>query len=74
MAQLDQQQVLEGHTDRVWNVAWSPTGSCHCFFGIVRHHAHRLAGMIGVQLPHRQEHSQLQWRQDRKDLAAAWLD
>lgn len=26
MAQLDQQQVLEGHTDRVWNVAWSPTG------------------------------------------------
>lgn len=27
MAQLDQQQVLEGHTDRVWNVAWSPTGS-----------------------------------------------
>ena len=26
MAQLIQQQVLEGHTDRVWNVAWSPKG------------------------------------------------
>ena len=26
MAQLDLRQILEGHTDRVWNVAWSPTG------------------------------------------------
>jgi len=22
-------QVLEGHTDRVWNLAWSPDGACH---------------------------------------------
>ena len=27
MAQLEEQQVLEGHTARVWNVAWSPTGT-----------------------------------------------
>ena len=27
MAHLDQVQVLEGHTDRVWNVAWSPKGA-----------------------------------------------
>lgn len=26
MARLQQTQVLEGHTDRVWNVAWSPKG------------------------------------------------
>ncbi|KAA6430054.1 MAG: putative cytosolic iron-sulfur assembly -like [Trebouxia sp. A1-2] len=26
MARLEQTQVLEGHTDRVWNVAWSPKG------------------------------------------------
>ncbi len=27
MARLEQAQVLEGHTDRVWNVAWSPKGT-----------------------------------------------
>ena len=27
MARLEQTQVLEGHTDRVWNVAWSPKGT-----------------------------------------------
>ena len=27
MARLEQPQILEGHTDRVWNVAWSPKGT-----------------------------------------------
>lgn len=27
MGSLDEVQCLEGHTDRVWQVAWSPSGT-----------------------------------------------
>ena len=33
MAELSAVQVLEGHTDRVWNVAWSPDGKPAKLYG-----------------------------------------